>query len=111
MQHVKRLLPSLDKVTAAFDVDDTLYKIVAENGKEREVPNLTVIELLQSFHALGCHIIVWSGGGRDYAKMWVKRLWLDEYVHEVLCKPKEQQIVDIAVDDQPVKFGKVNILV
>ena len=99
------------QTTVAFDCDDTLYKIVAENGNEREEPNLIVIELLQTFHALGCHIIVWSGGGQDYAEMWVRRLWLDSYVHEIRCKPQEQQLVDIAIDDQPVKFGKVNILV
>jgi predicted HAD superfamily phosphohydrolase YqeG len=100
--------------TIAFDVDDTLIKY--EDGKER--PNRELIQVLVYLYAMGNKIIVWSGGGKDYAEMWTRRLFID---HIVTCQEKPllgigkdgdelgPTVVDIAFDDQVVHYGKVNL--
>ncbi len=49
-------------------------------------------------------IIIWSGGGKEYAEMWVRRLGLD-HLAVGMCKDKMAydliQLGDIVVDDDP----------
>lgn len=96
-------------MTIAFDVDFTL--INADNSL-----NLNVGQLLIWFISNGDRIIVWSGGGVDYAKTWVSRLRYlsDEDRENIIVIPKllasaKEYDVDIAVDDEFVELGKVNI--
>lgn len=77
--------------TVAFDVDGTLIDVL-------EQPRWPVIDLLRAFHALGWSIGVWSGGGPGYAKHWVQRLGLVEFVDWHGMKTKNIR-VDIAIDD------------
>lgn len=89
--------------TAFFDCDDTLLmwdtpEGVDFNGEEmvsvscrehsdRLYPNRYNIELLVKMAKRGHSIVVWSGGGADWAEAVVKALKLEQYVHVVTGKP------------------------
>ena len=78
----------------AFDVDGTILNT-------NDTPRYSVIGLLLFFFendtvGLRHDIIVWSGGGVDYAKRWVERLGLKGKVRVI---EKGSEKVDIAVDD------------
>jgi hydroxymethylpyrimidine pyrophosphatase-like HAD family hydrolase len=85
----------------AFDIDDTLIK---QDDQGRTIPNHKVIDLFRGFQDIGCDMIIWSGGGQDYAEQWRDKLGLQA---TVLRKGSIQ--VDIAVDDQPAALGLVTI--
>lgn len=85
----------------AFDCDGTL---IDYEGKPRE----SIINLLKAFQAAGyCHVVVWSGGGIDYAKQIARNLNLTG----VTIHAKGSIKVDLAIDDQEVKLGLVNMAV
>ena len=87
----------------AFDVDGTLIDY-------EDNPRHTIIDLLKRHSEQGDYVIVWSGGGKEYAQRWVTRLGLDEYVNKVL--PKSWPVhPDLTYDDQIVKLGIKNICV
>jgi len=71
----------------AFDVDYTLI------GEQYE-PLYDNIWLFQWFQRHGCDMIIWSGGGVDYAAQWARKLGLKARIIE-----KCSEEVDIAVDD------------
>lgn len=58
-------------------------------------------------------IIVWSGGGSDYARHHVERIGIDKYVHKYASKTDHEVInADIAIDDiQDTAIGKINLIV
>lgn len=85
---------------AAFDIDGTLRTL---EGK----PNQPVIDLLHIFQTLGYDIVVWSGGGVEYAKNVVDSLNLKN-VH---VRAKGSIKPEIAFDDQRVNLGYNNICV
>ena len=87
-------------ITVAFDVDGTLV-----GGKDW--PRLDIIITLCCLCSY-CTVIVWSGGGVEYARMWGRRLDLPE---GVLYLAKGSREVDICFDDQAVTLGTVNIRV
>lgn len=91
----------------AFDVDGTL---ISYNDK----PRRDVIDMLITLSRLGHRIIVHSGGGLEYAQLWVRRLYLDEFVAE--CRDKSfvdppGGDIDVAFDDDLGQFGKHTIKV
>lgn len=92
-----------------FDVDGTLIN----HGDDS--PRYHVIEVLKNFHKMGYIVEVHSGGGVDYAKSWVRRLGLRDYVRSAFCKCRiRDDYVPkwlIAFDDEDVKYGVVNIKV
>mgnify|MGYP000943654883 CR=1 FL=1 len=99
-------------MTVAFDVDDTLIHpaIVAGDTNGRDVPNYENIAIYRWFQAHGCHMVIWSGGGADYARMWAEKLGLNP--DEVLDKnPDYRDRVDICFDDCLVDLAKVNVRV
>jgi phosphoserine phosphatase len=97
--------------TAAFDVDDTLLMWELPEGveinderlvtvecrgyTERLMPNTHNITLLKKMAARGHGIIVWSGGGSDWAEAAVKALELEDYV-DVISGKLQYYIDDIA---------------
>ena len=95
---------------AFFDVDGTLITF-------EDKPRHDVIQLLRTLYDLDVDIVVWSGGGREYAQRWVERLGLDDYVREVAAKHKTVYEVAPAhkvlftVDDEDADFGVPNIKV
>ena len=88
----------------AFDVDGTLIDI-NDNPREAVIETLKMVGQWE-----GITVIVWSGGGKDYASMWVRRLGLESYVDEIMMKNMEYQ-PDLVFDDEYVKLGKTNIKV
>lgn len=100
----------------AFDVDDTLIvPAVALNdephpyiGMYGAVPNYPVIEIYKWFQSQGNYMIIWSGGGVDYARTWAEKLGLNP--DDVIEKVKNDD-VDIAFDDCDVDLAKVNVKV
>lgn len=90
----------------AFDVDGTLITL------KDDLPREEVIAILKGFSRLGGYqVIVWSGGGAEYAQRWVDRLGLNDYVDAVITKDRNLE-VDIAFDDMPeFKLGKHQVIV
>lgn len=81
-----------------FDVDGTLID-------NEDSPRFEVIDMLRSFHAIGYTILVWSGGGEDYAQMRVRQLGLTKFVTAAYAKGHDI-VADLAVDDSPdADFG------
>jgi len=92
-------------IKIAFDIDGTLI------SDERyydlaDTPRYDIIDLFRIFEKLGCEMYIWSGGGVDYANHWKEKLGLRANV--VI---KGSFIPDIAIDDEDVQLGKVNIKV
>jgi hypothetical protein len=91
----------------AFDVDDTLIIPSVVTGN-RDIPNYETIAIYRWFQAQGCHMIIWSGSGVDWASAWGEKLGLQP--DEIRVKQASDD-VDIAFDDCEVKLGKVNLRV
>ncbi len=117
----------MQKVIIAFDVDGTLIKRpeaapgqTFEPGvvSQEDLPVhywITTLQVLST--CKNVRIVVWSGGGRNYAATWGNRLGLDKYVwkyaskleHDALKAQCEQLI---AIDDiQATRLGDVNLIV
>jgi len=95
----------------AFDIDDTLIIPAIALGvinTSQDVPNYEVIEIYRWFQQQGHSMVVWSGGGVDYAKRWAEKLGLEPCT--IRLKEKSDDI-DLAFDDCDVDLGKVNIKV
>lgn len=87
----------------AFDIDGTL--ISNENGLGQEHLNIEVFQLLILFSKMkNTDVIVWSGGGKDYAIQIVTKYGLGQYVNGCYGKHEYDDSidghVDIAIDDQ-----------
>ncbi len=93
----------------AFDVDDTLIVPAAATGLDRDVPNYDTIAVYRWFESQGHVMVVWSGGGADYARHWADVLGLKP----AYCFDKHDAYVqpDIAFDDADLTLGKVNVKV
>lgn len=94
----KRLGPR-KSITVAFDVDMTLID-------HEDKPIYQNIQLLLWFIDRGHDVIIWSGGGVDWAESCVRKLGLEGVVRVIF---KGTEYVDIAFDDQAINLGKVNV--
>lgn len=92
----------------AFDVDDTLIIPAVATNLPADTPNYELINIYKWFQKQGHHMIIWSGGGVDYATRWAEKLGL--LPNEIRIKQKGDDI-DIAFDDCIVDLAKVNIRV
>lgn len=95
-------------MTVAFDVDDTLILPPEATGLDQDTPNYQTIAIYNWFKAQGCTMVVWSGGGVDYARMWADKLGLDP---DWVLKKEKRDDIHIAFDDCDVNLAKVNIKV
>ncbi len=87
----------------AFDVDGCLIQQI---GVKEDTPRYDVIALYRLFEKFENDLYIWSGGGIDYATRWRDKLGLTgEVVQKGSFKP------DIAVDDEEVDLGIVNLRV
>ncbi len=96
----------------AFDIDDTLYKIRLD--KRDQIPDYDLIQVLKWFHKNGDEVYVWSAGGLDYAKTFVRKLGLDDFVTVIRKRDYRSNDIpemDIAFDDCETNLAKVDILV
>ena len=110
------------KVIFAFDVDGTLIK-QADGSTPGIVNNdsLPIVHQINTLMVLSTYknikIVVWSGGGKQYAETWGRRLGLDKYVWRYASKLEHDVIKSqcdhlIAVDDiQATRLGDVNLIV
>ena len=112
----------MQKVIIAFDVDGTLVQhhepVAPGQFSADSVPIVHQINTLQVLSTYkNIRIVVWSGGGKDYAATWGRRLGLDKYVWRYASKLEYQdlkQLCDmiIAIDDiQATQLGDVNLIV
>lgn len=111
------------KTIIAFDVDGTLITNADPDREhsvvsEKEVPHLPIINMLISFSRFkNVKIVVWSGGGKDYAELWGRRLGLDKYVWRYASKLERDAILGlgypiIAIDDiQDCELGNIANLI
>lgn len=99
-----------EKLKIAFDVDDTLIIPPIATGLEIDTPNYEIINIYKWFQNQGHHMIIWSGGGKDYAEMWARKLGLK--ANEIITKDtKLKDKIDIAFDDCWITLAKVNVKV
>lgn len=104
----------------AIDLDDTLWKLVEDKDPRptgvgamcacgipmKQEVDQTMVDLVQSL-ILDHQVFIWSAGGVEYAKNWIKRFcpaW--ESLVEVIPKEKGQGI-DVCVDDQEVDLAPI----
>ena len=84
--------------TIAFDVDGTLI-----DADDR--PLYRNVDLLRRFVDDGQDVIIWSGGGIDYAERFARKLGFEGLVR-VIAKGSEE--VDLAFDDEAINLGRIN---
>jgi len=80
-------------MTVFFDVDGVLIDY-------NERPRYEAIDLLRAMVACGQNVFVWSGGGKDYAEHWVRKLGLEDLVTAAYAKDPALK-PDLAIDDVP----------
>jgi hypothetical protein len=115
---------NMKTITIAFDVDGTLITNVAADIYQQkrppigqpydyDTPNRDIVELLVILSRFkNVKIVVWSGGGKQYAQMWVDRLKLNKWVWKVTGKLDGEIKPDIAIDDiHSCELGLVNLIV
>lgn len=113
----------MTKIVFAFDVDGTLItnadpKRVHGVVSTKEETHEDIVNLLKilSTKFKNITIVVWSGGGEDYARTIGHRLGLDEYTDKYMSKLDYKLLCDrynvIAVDDiQDTALGNVANLI
>lgn len=103
----------MKQLKIAFDVDDTLVIPGCVNKSKRDEPNYEVIAVYRFLKAQGHYMIIHSGGGEDYARMWGEKLGLDadDYRAKVEYDGQERNAIDLAFDDCDIEIAKVNVKV
>lgn len=101
----------MEKVAFCFDVDGTLIE-----NEATFMQTLAILQAMAFQKWKNVDIIVWSGGGKDYARTIVNRISaeLDVKFYSKLQYKEVQQKYDfiIAVDDiQDTRLGDVNLIV
>lgn len=102
----------MDKVAFAFDVDGTL---IDENWPLANTQAILRAMLIQKWKNVD--IIVWSGGGADYAETQFRR-WFPDLIGAKFHSKLEHKMIRerykyiVAVDDiQDTRLGDVNMIV
>lgn len=97
----------MKEIVIAFDIDGTILNnegippATPPHLRPRTSVNLEVVMLLQilSKYTKNVRIIVWSGGGKEYAEDIVRLYGLDKYVSACYSKGGCEEEVDICFDD------------
>ena len=113
----------MDKVIIAFDVDGTLIKNAGVD-RQHGIPSNDDVPIVHQINTLAVlstyknvRIVVWSGGGKQYAEQWGRRLGIDKYVWRYASKLEHKELKQlchtlIAIDDiQATQIGDVNLIV
>lgn len=109
----------MKQITIAFDIDGTLLN---NEGIMPETPtylrprcgvNLEIVLLLQILSKMkNSRIIVWSGGGQEYAEKICREYGFDKYISKCYDKTKCEEEVDICFDDvHACDLAKHNLIV
>lgn len=103
----------MEKIAICFDVDGTLI-----DGDKKHASTMKLLVALAEQNWKNVRIVVWSGGGREYAETIVRRYGLDALRNlQVMGKLQYQELRDrgyriIAIDDiQDTRLGDVNLIV
>jgi hypothetical protein len=97
----------MNNIKIAVDIDGCLIYAEGMTGTP-DTPRYDVIMLIAWLAEIfNCEVYIWSGGGIDYATRWRDKLGLD--FAQVITKGSIQP--DIAIDDEEVTLGKVNLKV
>lgn len=102
----------MQKVALCFDVDGTL---IDHLGNERERYTQFVTLMHKAFK--NAKIVIWSGGGRDYAETRARELGIDHLAWAFMSKMQHQELrsagyVILAFDDiQDARLGDINLIV
>ena len=96
----------MKEITIAFDIDGT---ILNNEGILPETPvhlrpktpvNLEIVMLMQIMAKMkNTRILVWSGGGKEYAESIVRQYGLERLVDKCYGKETCEENVDICFDD------------
>lgn len=94
----------MKQITIAFDIDMTMISNARGLGFEHlNVEIFTLMKLLKE-NVRNSRIIVWSGGGGDYAHQIAVKYGFDKYVDNYFGKAEYDKSisehVDIAFDDE-----------
>lgn len=109
----------------AIDIDDTLWAVVDDPSSRltgigaicacgmpvKQEPDKLLMGLVHTLIINGDNVFLWSAGGVDYVKDWIRRFapaWGG--LVEVIPKEKGHDI-DISIDDQVVDLAKINLRV
>lgn len=117
----------MQRIIIAFDVDGTLIRKAPLEAGEIVTPGMPnnddvpIVHQINTLQVLSTYknirIVVWSGGGRNYAAVWGNRLGLDKYVWKYASKLEHPQLkaqcdLLIAIDDiQATRLGDANLIV
>jgi hydroxymethylpyrimidine pyrophosphatase-like HAD family hydrolase len=102
----------MERIAFCFDIDGTLI-----DEEEKHVNTIKLLVAMGEQKWKNVKVVVWSGGGREYAETFVRRLGLESHVDMVMGKIEYQRLRDegyrvIAVDDvQDTRLGDVNLIV
>lgn len=100
----------MEKVAICFDVDGTLI-----DGDKEYNSTLAVLRILTIQKWKNVDVIVWSGGGKQYAETIGNRLSLDNVKYHSKLEHQElrkKYAKIIAIDDiQDTRLGDVNLIV
>lgn len=97
----------MNKVTIAFDIDGTLRCNCTATCQDVNRRTLDLLFILQSMK--NTKIIIWSGGGADYARRFMNKFDLKHISYASKLDPIH---VDIAIDDQQdFGLGTFNLIV
>lgn len=103
----------MEPIAICFDIDGTLI-----DGDKKHVSTIKLLVALAEQNWKNVRIVVWSGGGREYAETIVRRYGLDALRNlQVMGKLQYQELIDkgykiVAIDDvQDTRLGIVNLIV
>ena len=103
----------MEKVAFCFDIDGTLI-----DGDEKHVNTIKLLVAMGEQRWKNVRIVVWSGGGKQYAETIVRRLALDTIPNLMVIgkleytRLREDGYCIVAVDDvQDTRLGDVNLIV
>lgn len=87
----------MKEIIIAFDVDGTLISNESGLGKEKlHIETYNLMVLLSKMK--NTKIIVWSGGGKEYAEQMVSKYGLTKYVERCYGKFEYDDTIDGKVD-------------
>lgn len=97
----------MKKIVVAFDIDGTLRCNCTETCRDLNKRVADAIPFFQ--HMKNTRVILWSGGGKDYAESFGKRVG----IREADCFSKlDAPHVNIAIDDiQEFEMADFNLIV
>lgn len=100
----------MEKVAICFDVDGTLI-----DGDIKHHSTLALLGVLSMQKWKNLDIIIWSGGGADYARTMIERAGYSDFkFHSKLEHTELRKRYDklIAIDDiQDTRLGDINLIV